>query len=68
MKLDELPSTTTDYWEKGKMKRKRQAEAQDIESEQEQDPQMMEMRRNPNLRPMGRKRGMRKSEKVRKAK
>ena len=65
MKPDEIPSTTTEYWEK-KMKRKKSQPQPEADAQDQMDPQMMEqmaaMRGNPNLRPMGRKRGMRRQD------
>ena len=55
---DEIPSTTKEFWEKKKMKTKKKAAPVE-----QMDPMAMEqlnaMRGNPNLRPMGAKKVMR---------
>ena len=60
MKIDEIPATTKEFWEKKKMKTKKKAAP--VVTEQ-MDPMVMEqlnaMRGNPNLRPMGTKKAMR---------
>jgi hypothetical protein len=62
MKLDEIPATTKEYWGK-KMKTKKKAAPVMTEP---MDPMVMEqlnaMRGNPNLRPMGQKRMMRRAD------
>jgi SLT domain-containing protein len=62
MKLDEIPATTKEYWGK-KMKTKKKSAP--IMTEQ-MDPMVTEqlsaMRGNPNLRPMGQKRMMRRAD------
>jgi hypothetical protein len=73
MKIDEIPATTKEYWEKRKMKLKKRLPRQSTpapvekevtpEMEAQADPMVMEqlnaMRGNPNLRPMGNKKTMR---------